>query len=85
MPSDAVETRVRQTLAGVLAMSAGYVGNDSGVTHLAAAVGSNVVAIFGPTDPAVWGPRGEKVRVLRHESGDTGKVGVEEVISLLCH
>jgi hypothetical protein len=34
-----------------------YVGNDSGITHLAAAVGAPVVALFGPTDPAVWAPR----------------------------
>src|SRR4051794_39055959 len=43
-----------------------YVGNDSGITHLAAAVGTPVVAFFGPaSDPAVWGPRGEHVRVMR--------------------
>lgn len=42
-----------------------YLGNDSGVTHLAAACGVPVVAIFGPTDPAVWGPRGRSVKVLR--------------------
>lgn len=35
-----------------------YVGNDSGITHLAAALGVPVVALFGPTDPQVWGPRG---------------------------
>ena len=34
-----------------------YIGNDSGITHLAAAVGTPVVAIFGPTDPAVWAYR----------------------------
>jgi lipopolysaccharide heptosyltransferase III len=44
-----------------------YVGNDSGITHLAAAVGTPAVAIFGPTDPAVWAPRGESVTVI---SGD---------------
>jgi len=42
-----------------------YVGNDSGITHLAAAVGTPVLALFGPTDPAVWGPRGENVRIAR--------------------
>ena len=42
-----------------------YVGNDSGITHLAAAVGTPVVAMFGPTDPAVWAPRGPNVRVVR--------------------
>ncbi|MBK5290081.1 MAG: hypothetical protein JJE04_00110 [Acidobacteriia bacterium] len=44
-----------------------YVGNDSGITHLAAAVGAPVVALFGPTRPAVWAPRGDRVRVLRQE------------------
>jgi ADP-heptose:LPS heptosyltransferase len=42
-----------------------YVGNDSGITHLAAAVGTPVLALFGPTDPGVWAPRGPHVRVVR--------------------
>jgi hypothetical protein len=42
-----------------------YIGNDSGITHLAAAVGAPVLALFGPTDPAVWAPRGANVRVGR--------------------
>ena len=42
-----------------------YLGNDSGITHLAAAVGTPVLALFGPTDPAVWAPRGPNVRVGR--------------------
>jgi lipopolysaccharide heptosyltransferase III len=44
-----------------------YVGNDSGVTHLAAAVGTAVLALFGPTDPHIWGPRGPNVRIGRWE------------------
>jgi ADP-heptose:LPS heptosyltransferase len=51
-------------LACFLAKARLYVGNDSGVTHLAAAAGAPVVALFGPTDPAVWGPRGPRVRVI---------------------
>lgn len=51
-------------LSRVLAAARLYVGNDSGITHLAAAAGCPVVAIFGPTDPAVWAPRGEHVRVV---------------------
>ena len=52
-------------LACWLARASLYVGNDSGITHLAAAVGTPVLALFGPTDPAVWGPRGSHVRVMR--------------------
>lgn len=54
-------------LAGVLARCLAYVGNDSGITHLAAAVGAPTLAIFGPTDPEVWGPRGRWVWTIRAE------------------
>ena len=40
------------------------IGNDGGPMHMAAAVGCPVLALFGPSDPAVWGPRGEKVKVI---------------------
>jgi heptosyltransferase III len=52
-------------LACYLARGRLYVGNDSGITHLAAAVGAPVLALFGPTNPAVWAPRGPNVRVVR--------------------
>lgn len=55
-------------LAALLGRCAAYLGNDSGVTHLAAAVGVPVVALFGPTDPARWRPRGRWVRVLRFDA-----------------
>ena len=64
-------------LACWLATSRVYVGNDSGITHLAAAAGAPVVAIFGPTDPAVWAPRGEHVRAI---SGRLDAIGVEDVL-----
>ncbi len=53
-----------------LAASSCYVGNDSGVTHLAAALGTPAVALFGPTNPAVWGPRGaSRVEIVRAPEG----------------
>lgn len=47
-----------------LAQAAVYLGNDSGISHLAAACGVPVVAVFGPTDPQVWAPRGN-VQIAR--------------------
>lgn len=64
-------------VACLLAASRIYIGNDSGITHLAAAAGAAVVAIFGPTDPIVWAPRGERVAVV---SGALDAITVEQVI-----
>ena len=43
-------------LAGLLAQARVYIGPDTSVTHLAAAAGCPTVAIYGPTDPRLWGP-----------------------------
>lgn len=51
-------------LAAVIRRCNLFLGNDSGITHLAAAMGVHTVAIFGPTDPNIWGPRGEQVKIL---------------------
>ena len=52
-------------VARVLSHCRLYIGNDSGLTHLAAAVaGPEVLALFGPTDPRVWAPLGRRVRTL---------------------
>lgn len=48
-------------LAAVLANAALYVGNDSGVTHVAGAVGAPTLAIFGPTRARRWRPHGPTV------------------------
>ncbi len=72
-----------ELLAGVLAECAGFVGNDSGVTHLAAACGAPVAAVFGPTDTEIWGPRGERVGVVRDPSGELGRVGTGCVFDAL--
>ena len=53
------------TLARRLAGARLYLGNDSGVTHIAAASGCRTIALFGPTNPAVWAPRGPRVHVLQ--------------------
>ena len=52
-------------LASIMEGCRFFIGNDSGISHLAAALGIPTVAIFGPTDPRVWAPRGKKVVVVR--------------------
>ena len=69
-------------LAAILARCQAYIGNDSGVSHLAAAVGVPTVSIFGPTDPNVWGPRGPSVQIVRG-SAPCAPCSVEERRS--CH
>ena len=51
-------------LAALLARCQVVVGHDSGITHLAAAVGTTTLALFGPTDPLVWGPHSRRACVL---------------------
>ncbi len=60
-----------------------YLGNDSGVSHLAAAAGTPSVVLFGPTDPAVWRPAGDQIRVLRGATGEIAATSVEEVLEAL--
>jgi ADP-heptose:LPS heptosyltransferase len=68
LPSDQaimLTCRPLPELAALLKRCSVFVGNDSGITHLAAASGVPVVALFGPADPQVWGPRGKQVLLLR--------------------
>lgn len=67
---------LRET-AALMARARVVVGNDAGTSHLAAAVGAPVLALFGPTDPLRWSPPGRRVRVLRwsaDRSVDPGEV-----------
>ena len=44
-----------------------FIGNDSGITHLAAALGVSTIALFGATDPAIWCPPGPHVTSIPFE------------------
>jgi ADP-heptose:LPS heptosyltransferase len=60
------------SLAGLLSHASLYVGNDSGITHLAAACGTPTIALFGPTDPNIWAPQGPRVSVIRWRGDHPG-------------
>jgi len=62
-----LENITLQRLAALASECQLYVGNDSGVSHLAGVVGIPAVVIFGPTLPEIWAPRGAKVHVVRSQ------------------
>lgn len=71
-------------LGSLLQRAAAYVGNDSGVSHLAGALGARGAVVFGPTRPEQWRPLGAGLHVLRnHDSrtptGDRDGIALDEV------
>ena len=56
-------TTVGQMMSGI-EHAALLIGNDSAPLHLAVGLGTPTVSLFGPTDPAIWAPRGPMVRII---------------------
>ncbi|MBA2742818.1 MAG: glycosyltransferase family 9 protein [Chthoniobacterales bacterium] len=67
------------TLAAVIARCTVFLGHDSGISHIAGAVGTRSLVLFGPTDPSVWAPANDNVHVLRAPARDLAQLGVDEV------
>jgi ADP-heptose:LPS heptosyltransferase len=63
--SHLVSNQSLSTVAGVLKKAALYIGHDSGISHLAAGVGTPSIVLFGPTNSAYWAPRGDHVTVIQ--------------------
>jgi heptosyltransferase-3 len=60
-----------------------YLGNDSGISHLAAAAGAPCVLVFGPTDPAIWAPRNAGVCVASAPDGELERLEPDVVIAAI--
>ena len=71
LPEPAIVEPPLPALGAILSRCRAFIGNDSGIAHLAAAVGCPTVAVFGPSDPALWAPRGERVRIIYKSNGCT--------------
>jgi heptosyltransferase-3 len=69
-------------LAGQLASCHAFIGQDSGITHLAAATGVPCIVLWGSANEAIWGPRGKNVTVLKSRAGSVG-VTQEEILAAL--
>lgn len=65
-------------VAALLQRCAAFVGNDSGVAHLAGLLGIPTLALFGPTDPSIWAPLGGQV--LCAPDGDMTNLGLADVL-----
>lgn len=61
-------------VVGLLSCADAFVGNDSGVSHLAGAIGLRTYVVFGPTDPGQYRPIGPAVTILQ----DTGQTFAEK-------
>lgn len=81
LPADrhlVLRSRPLGDLARCLKRCVGFVGHDSGIMHLASAVGLPGIALWGDTSFEIWGPRSETVQILRNESG-LDQLSVDEV------
>ncbi|MCY3766034.1 MAG: glycosyltransferase family 9 protein [Gemmatimonadetes bacterium] len=58
-----------------------FIGNDSGPGHIAAAVGTPTLTLFGPTDAVTWAPRHPHARILRAPDGRLPALSVESVLN----
>lgn len=58
-----------------------FIGHDSGITHLANACGLHGLAIFGPTDPAIWRPWNGRIEVLEAPEGDLARLATADVLT----
>jgi heptosyltransferase-2 len=66
-------------LATLLPECCGFIGHDSGISHLAAAAGLPGILLWGETDPEVWRPPGERITILSNLEG-LGSLPVDRVI-----
>ena len=69
-------------LARCLAGCRAFIGHDSGISHLAAAVGLPALVLWGDTAENIWRPPSQKVIVLRHPAGLAG-LSVDAVLEEL--
>jgi Glycosyltransferase family 9 (heptosyltransferase) len=70
-----------RTLGAALARAGLFLGNDSGVAHLAAACGTRTLALFGPTEAAQWAPLGRSVAALRAPTARVADLEIDEVVA----
>jgi ADP-heptose:LPS heptosyltransferase len=68
-------------IAAVLARTALFIGNDSGLMHLAAAAGAPTIGLFGPTNAREYGPAGPNARAIVSATGRMDDIGIPDILT----
>ena len=79
-PVHLVSNQPIRRVASILRFADLVVSNDTGIMHVAAAVGTPVLSLFGPTDPAQWAPLGSRHRYLLGKGGDIRAIPIRSVV-----
>jgi ADP-heptose:LPS heptosyltransferase len=80
IPYKVIQGKPIRTVASMLSHLDLVLTNDTGIMHVAAAVGAPVLSLFGPTDPQQWAPIGPKHRYIQGREGKIGTITVDEVV-----
>lgn len=67
-------------LAAMIERCSVFIGHDSGISHIAAAVGTSSLLLFGPTDPQIWAPQNGNVTIVRSQTGKLDDLPVEQIL-----
>ena len=70
-------------LAALLSQCELFVGHDSGISHLAAAVGCHALILWGPSNRSIWQPKSDRVQVIHATEGNLDQLAVDDVIEAL--
>ncbi len=68
-------------IAAVLGRCALFIGNDSGLMHLAAASGAPTIGLFGPTNAREYGPSGPNARAVVSATGRMDDIGIPDILT----
>lgn len=80
VPYNLIKGKPIREVAVILSTVDLMITNDTGIMHVAGAIGVPVLSLFGPTDPEQWAPVETKNRWLKGEEGDINTISVEEVL-----
>jgi len=70
-------------LAAIIARCSVFIGHDTGISHIAAAVGTPCVLMFGQTDPKIWAPANSNVHILQPADGALENLTPQTVLDAL--